>query len=77
MDAGQARTALTQLEVVSGTTATSGDISTGTVSLTVKNTSSSSLPETGGMGTIVLYVAGAALVVAAGAYFTLKKKYTR
>lgn len=77
MDADQARTALTQLEVVSGTTATPGDISTGTVSLTVKNTSSSSLPETGGMGTIVLYVAGAALVVAAGAYFTLKKKYTR
>lgn len=77
MDVDQAQTALTQLTVVSGTTTTQGNTLTGTVSLTVKNTSGSSLPETGGMGTIVLYVAGAALVVAAGAYFTLKKKYTR
>ena len=29
------------------------------------------------MGTIVLYVAGAALVIAAGAYFALKKKSAR
>lgn len=53
------------------------DKSGGSLTANVINKSGSSLPETGGMGTIVLYVAGAALVVAAGAYFTLKKKYTR
>lgn len=77
MDADQATTALTQLNVVSGTTTTQGNTSTGTVSLTVKNTSGSSLPETGGMGTIVLYAAGAVLVIAAGVYFGLKKKSAR
>lgn len=51
--------------------------SAGSLTANVINKLGSSLPETGGMGTIVLYVAGAALVVAAGAYFTLKKKYTR
>lgn len=53
------------------------DASAGSLTANVVNKPGSSLPETGGMGTIVLYVAGAALVVAAGAYFTLKKKYTR
>lgn len=53
------------------------DKSEGSLTANVINKSGSSLPETGGMGTIVLYVAGVALVVAAGAYFTLKKKYTR
>ncbi|WP_347011036.1 LPXTG cell wall anchor domain-containing protein [Bifidobacterium dentium] len=35
------------------------------------------MPETGGMGTIVLYAAGAVLVIAAGVYFGLKKKNAR
>ena len=43
----------------------------------VVNKPGSSLPETGGMGTIVLYAAGAVLVVAAGVYFGLKKKNAR
>lgn len=43
----------------------------------VVNKPGSSLPETGGMGTIVLYAAGAVLVIAAGVYFGLKKKNAR
>lgn len=37
-----------------------------TTKITVINTPGSSLPETGGMGTTVLYVAGAAIVLIAG-----------
>lgn len=61
----------------SGKITFTADKSAGSLTTDVVNKPGSSLPETGGMGTIVLYVAGAALVVAAGAYFTLKKKYTR
>lgn len=43
----------------------------------VVNKPGSSLPETGGMGTIVLYAAGAVLVIVAGVYFGLKKKNAR
>ena len=77
MEESSASTALTKLEVTSGDTTTEGEVNSGTVSLTVKNTSGSSLPETGGMGTIVLYAAGAVLVIAAGVYFGLKKKNAR
>ena len=77
MEADSANSALTGLKITTGTETNEGNTSTGSVSLTVKNTSGSSLPETGGMGTIVLYVAGAALVIAAGAYFALKKKSAR
>lgn len=70
------------LTILSGSKASgeitfTADKSAGSLTTNVVNKPGSSLPETGGMGTIVLYVAGAALVVAAGAYFTLKKKYTR
>ena len=77
MEESSASTALTKLEVTSGDTTTEGEVNSGTVSLTVKNTSGSSLPETGGVGTIVLYAAGAVLVIAAGVYFGLKKKNAR
>ena len=77
MEAESAKTALTKLEITSGTKTNTGDVTAGSVSLTVKNTSGSSLPETGGMGTIVLYVAGVALIAAAGAYFLLRKKNAR
>lgn len=72
-------TVLTKLSgnAVSGEIIFTDDKSAGSLTTNVVNKPGSSLPETGGMGTIVLYVAGAALVVAAGAYFTLKKKYTR
>lgn len=77
MDGKTANSALTELMITSGDTITEGNTSTGSVTLTVKNTSGSSLPSTGGMGTIVLYAAGAVLVIAAGVYFGLKKKSAR
>lgn len=49
----------------------------GSLTSSVVNKPGSSLPETGGMGTIVLYAAGAVLVIAAGVYFGLKKKNAR
>lgn len=38
----------------------------GTISASIVNKAGSELPETGGMGTTVLYVAGAAIVLIAG-----------
>ena len=61
----------------SGSINFTADKNAGSLTTSVVNKSGSSLPETGGMGTIVLYVAGAALVIAAGAYFALRKKSTR
>ena len=62
---------------VSGEINFTADESAGSLTTNVVNKPGSALPETGGMGTIVLYVAGAALVIAAGVYFGLKKKSTR
>lgn len=41
---------------------------------TIENEKGSSLPETGGMGTTILYAAGAVLVIAAAAWFGLRRK---
>ena len=46
---------------------TKGDTATGTVATSVVNKKGSSLPSTGGMGTVLLYVAGIAVFVLAGA----------
>lgn len=43
-----------------------GTVSTGSVSTSIENKSGNELPATGGMGTTVLYVAGAAIVLIAG-----------
>lgn len=43
-----------------------GVIDTGTVTVDIENKTGSELPSTGGMGTTVLYVAGAAIVLIAG-----------
>ena len=43
-----------------------GVIDTGTVTVEIKNKAGSELPSTGGMGTTVLYAAGAAIVLIAG-----------
>ncbi|WP_137655656.1 isopeptide-forming domain-containing fimbrial protein [Bifidobacterium moukalabense] len=53
------------------------DKAAGSLTSNVVNKPGSTLPETGGMGTIVLYVAGAALVIAAGVYFALRKRNAR
>lgn len=54
---------LTSLKINS----TAGNITTGTVVETVVNKKGSNLPSTGGMGTVLLYVAGIAVFVLAGA----------
>lgn len=64
---GTANTALTGLAVKVDQTDGTGSVDTGLGAITIKNTQGSSLPSTGGMGTVLLYVAGAAVFVLAGA----------
>ena len=65
---GTAADALTTLQVkVDGGTAINGNIQEGNVAINIANTQGSSLPSTGGMGTVMLYVAGVAVFVLAGA----------
>ena len=65
---GTAADALTALQVkVDGGTAINGNIQDGNVAINIANTQGSSLPSTGGMGTVLLYVAGIAVFVLAGA----------
>jgi len=60
-------------EIDFGTQKASVDKTAGSISATVVNKSGSTLPSTGGMGTTVLYVAGAAIVVAAGIGLALRR----
>ena len=54
---------------------TPSTIATGTlVEIVVKNSKTSSLPETGGIGTTGFYIAGATLIAAGAALIVLKKK---
>lgn len=64
---GTANTALTGLAVKVDQTDGTGSVDTGLGAITIKNTQGSSLPATGGMGTVLLYVAGIAVFVLAGA----------
>lgn len=64
---GTAGTALTGLAVKVDQTNGTGNVNTGLGAITIKNTQGSSLPSTGGMGTVLLYVAGIAVFVLAGA----------
>lgn len=64
---GTANTALTNLAVKVDQTDGTGNVNTGLGAITIKNTQGSSLPSTGGMGTVLLYVAGIAVFVLAGA----------
>ncbi|WP_418439787.1 LPXTG cell wall anchor domain-containing protein [Catenibacterium sp.] len=50
------------------------DKNSGTLSTNVVNKLGSSLPETGGMGTTILYAAGVILILAAGAFLVMQKK---
>lgn len=63
---GTANTALTDLAVKVDQTDGTGSVGTGLGAITIKNTQGSSLPSTGGMGTVLLYVAGIAVFVLAG-----------
>ena len=57
-----------------GEAPTPGDKDKGTVSLEVQNNMGALLPSTGGMGTTLFYIAGAALVLAAGVLFMMKRR---
>ena len=46
----------------------------GTLTADVVNYKGSQLPSTGGMGTTILYVAGAVIILAAGAFLVMQKK---
>lgn len=59
--------ALKDLTITVKSVATKGDLTTGTVTASVVNNAGSNLPSTGGMGTVLLYVAGIAVFVLAGA----------
>lgn len=58
---------------------TAGNTTTGTVTAEVVNQKGSNLPSTGGMGTTVLYAAGAAIVLAAafGIAFAVRRRNAR
>ncbi len=71
---GQLTQQLQKLSIsVNGGEATDGDIENGVVSITVQNNKGSLLPSTGGIGTIIFYVAGAGLV-ALSIVIIVKKK---
>ena len=57
-----------------GPITTEGNEDNGTVSLEVQNNMGALLPSTGGMGTTLFYIVGAALVLAAGVLFMMKRR---
>lgn len=77
--AGTATDALTKIDVTVDGTAGTGDVQTGTAAIVIKNTKGSSLPSTGGMGTTILYAAGAAIVLVAafGIAFAVRRRNAR
>jgi fimbrial isopeptide formation D2 family protein/LPXTG-motif cell wall-anchored protein len=60
-------------DVKSGEAKFTADTNTGSLTTDVVNKKGSTLPSTGGMGTAVLYVAGAVIVVAAGIGLALRR----
>lgn len=71
-------TAFTDADIQSGKVAsfeTTLTKTTGKVATTVVNNQGSTLPTTGGMGTTILYVAGAILVIAGAAVLVIKKRH--
>ncbi len=71
---GDASKALTNLAVTADGKAGTGDTKTGIAGITVANNKGSTLPETGGMGTTVLYVGGGVLVLAAVVLLIAKRR---
>lgn len=74
---GQASSALTNLSVTADGTAGTGDTSTGIAGITVANNKGSTLPETGGVGTPIFYIAGGVLAVAAAILLVTKKRMSK
>lgn len=57
-----------------GTMTFTSNKNAGTLSTTVVNKPGSSLPETGGMGTTILYAAGTVMILAAAVFLVMQKK---
>lgn len=74
---GQASSALTNLSVTADNTAGTGNTSTGIAGITVANNKGSTLPETGGVGTPIFYIAGGVLAVAAAILLVTKKRMSK
>ncbi|NMM96865.1 Gram-positive pilin backbone subunit 2, Cna-B-like domain-containing protein [Bifidobacterium sp. DSM 109960] len=76
---GIPKTALTDIAVTVDGDEGTGDITSGTGSIVIKNVPGSSLPSTGGMGTTILYAAGAAIVLVAafGIAFAVRRRNAR
>lgn len=73
-DSFTASEALTALEVKLDNVAGTVDANKGIGTVTVGNSSGSTLPSTGGIGTTIFYVAGGVLVVGAGVLLITKKR---
>lgn len=58
----------------SGDVTFDSDLENGSLTTNIVNKSGSTLPETGGMGTTVLYAAGTLMILAAAAFLVMKKK---
>lgn len=72
---GEALTALkVTVTVDSKSTENTGTINTGIVEMTVENNSGAALPETGGVGTTMFYIIGAALVIGAGVVLVSRRR---
>ena len=71
---GKPGSALTKLEITVNNETTSGNTSTGIVTMNVENKSGSTLPETGGIGTTIFYVVGVILMLGAGVLLVTKKR---
>jgi LPXTG-motif cell wall-anchored protein len=78
-DANSANPALTSLSgnVTTGEATFTVEKDAGSLTTDVVNKKGSTLPSTGGMGTTVLYVAGAAIVVAAGVGLAIRRNKRR
>lgn len=66
--------ALTALTATADGTTTAGILNNGMVAISVNNTAGATLPETGGTGTTIFYVAGVALLVAVAVVFMVRKR---
>lgn len=73
----QAGSALTKLEVTADGHAGTGDTSTGIAGITIANNKGATLPETGGIGTTIFYVLGAALVIGAGVLLVTRRRMNK
>ena len=75
-DTASANPTLTELngDKVSGEIEFATNINEGTLTANVVNYKGSELPNTGGMGTTILYAAGVILILAAGAFLVMQKK---